>query len=353
MKDYDEIVKRHEQFWTLEPMKRPLIISVGDWVDGPRLIDSVPSLPTGRLKPEDINPKDFVPELSKIQEEGELVADDKIAMVEPLSPLPWMEAYFGCAVYNTDRHIWSHSDVKSTAELEQLMEKGVNSVWQDKYFEFFDVLRDYSSNWTVSQPILRGLSDIAAAILGTAEILFAMYDEPELMQNFYDHICRHSINFFRDHLEHLSPFHGGYVLGQFHVWSPGKCLRVQDDAMAVMSPALYQQYVIPRLSRIAALSDYTTIHLHLTCAPVLDQLLAVPEIRAVEYGIDEGAADAAMYVDTMKKIQDSGKPLILKARFTKENLDAIMKKLDCRGLCLVSVVRNKKEALNILDYFGV
>jgi hypothetical protein len=354
MKNYPEIIKRHELFWTMQTVKRPLLINaLGDWVDGPRLIASVPALPKGCLKPDDIRPGDFLPELTKICEEGEAVADDKIAMTEPLSPLPWMEAYFGCAVNHADRHMWSKSSIKGVPDIEAAIKKGVNREWQDKYFEFFHALLDYSPRWAVSQPILRGISDVAAAMVGTQEMLFAMFDEPDLMCRFFDYICQNMMNFFEEHLKHIRPFYGGYTVGQYHLWTPEHCIRIQDDSMAVVSPALFKEFFLPRIARLAGITDYTVIHLHLTSAHVLDQILSLAEIKAVEYDIDEGSAKAAMYVDNMKKIQAAGKPLIIKARFSGEDLDTLTKRLDFRGLCLIPVVRNKAEAQEILNYFGV
>ena len=85
MKNHDEVIQRHKLFWEMDHVKRPLIINSYDWVDGPRLIGSVPSLPMGCLKPEDIQARDFIPELERICAEGESVGDDRLPMTEPLS----------------------------------------------------------------------------------------------------------------------------------------------------------------------------------------------------------------------------------------------------------------------------
>jgi len=355
MKNYDEIIERHKLFWEKAEVKRPLLINVYDWVDGPRLIDSVSSLPSGCLKSEDIRPRDFIPELEKIRAEGELVNDDRLPMTEPLSCLPWMEAFFGCQVNNTDRHMWSKSSLEGITAVKEYMKKGPSAAWKDAYFEFMKTLQNYSKDnngrWGVAQPILRGIADVSAAIMGTEPMIFALYDEPELMEEFFGYISKNMKAFFEENLERLEPFHGGYILGQYFIWAPEKCLRIQDDAMAVLSPSLYSKFIMPLNRKIASISKYNAIHLHLTAAHVLDQITAAPEIKAVEYDIDEGSAKASQYVDDMKKIQAAGKAMIIKARFNREDLEVLAKNLSYRGLCLIPVTRNKQEAQDTLAFF--
>ena len=352
MKNHDEIIQRHKLFWEMADVKRPLLINVFDWVDGPRLIDSVPSLPAGSLAPENISAREFIPELEKIRAEGESVNDDRLPMTEPLSCLPWMEAFFGCQVNRTERHMWSKSSLQGTEGVKEYMKKGPVAAWKDKYFEFMEALQNHSDGWGVSQPILRGIADVSAAIMSTEPMLFALYDEPDLMHGFFDYIRKNMTVFFEENLRRFKSFHGGYLLGQYFIWAPEKCLRIQDDAMAVISPHLYQEFIMPLNRKIASLSQCTTIHLHLTAAHVLDQIISAPEIKAVEYDIDEGSATAAMYVDNMKKIQAAGKIMIIKARFSREDLDVLSKALSYKGLCLIPVVKSRQEALDILAYFG-
>ena len=352
MKNHEEIINRHKLFWDMADVKRPLLINVFDWVDGPRLIGSVPSLPAGSLKPGDINARDFIPELERICAEGESVNDDRLPMVEPLSCVPWMEAYFGCEVNNSGKHMWSKSRYEGVAAVKEYMKNGPVAAWKDRYFEFMEDLQKHSGKWGVSQPILRGIADVSVAAMGIEPMVFALYDEPDLMHGFFEYIRKNMTDFFEENLKRFTRFKDGYLLGQYFIWAPEKCLRMQDDAIAVISPHLYSEFVMPFNRKIAALSKYTTIHLHLTAAHVLDQIISVPEIKAVEYDIDEGSATASMYVDNMKKIQDAGKVMIIKARFSREDLDVLTKELSYRGLCLIPVVRNKQEALDTLAYFG-
>ena len=352
MKNYNEIIERHKLFWELADVKRPLYINSYDVVDGPRVIDNVSSLPKGRLKPEDIIARDFIPGLEEICAGAESVGDDRMPMSEPLTYLPWIEAFFGCQINRTERHIWSESNLEGVAAVKEYMKKGTSAAWKDKYFEFMKVLQDHSDGWGVAQTIMRGISDVAAAIMGTEPMLYAMYDEPQLMREFFEYIRKNTTVFFEEYLKLSKPFMGGYLLGQFYIWSPEKSLRMQDDAMAVFSPPLYQEFIMPLNRKIASISKYTVIHLHLTAAHALDQIVAAPEIKAVEYDIDEGSAKASMYVDDMKKIQAAGKAMIIKARFNREDLDVLAKNLSYRGLCLIPVVRDKQEAQDTLEFFN-
>ena len=41
---------------------------------------------------------------------------------------------------------------------------------------------------------------------------------------------------------------GGVVFGAFRIWGPGKTAKVQCDASAMFSPAMFEQFVVPALT---------------------------------------------------------------------------------------------------------
>ena len=122
--------------------------------------------------------------------------------------------------------------------------------------------------------------------------------------------------------------------------------------MAIFSPDLFREFIVPEIIRLTSLSEYSVMHLHLTSNHVLDQILEIKSIRVVEYDIDAGSSDARHYIGNMKKIQNAGKSLIIKSEFNKEDIDVVLNELDTQGLCLMPVVYSQAEMDNVAAWLN-
>ena len=338
-KDYDEIIQRHKNFWNFSGEDRkPLLIFIDDWVDGPRLLTAAGKVDPAKLKTSDFEAERFLPIHKEICLKAERIEDDKITMTEPLVAIPWLEAYHGCDITLEGKFIWPQKAFAEIEEVDRLIAEGPRKEWLDCYLKYMRKLSsEFTDRWAVSQPILRGIADVACALTGTQNFIYGLIDDESRSRDLISYIANNSQYFFKQHLENTPSFRGGYVMGQYFLWTPEKCLRIQDDAIAVLSPDLYQNFVLSYIEELSKITNYTLMHLHLTSAPMLDQLCAIKGIRAIEYDIDEGCESVGEYIDTFKKIQKSGKNLIIKARFKDCDIQAI-KKMDMRGLCLIPVV---------------
>jgi len=351
MKKYDEIIARHSGFWERkEDRRRPLLIFSHDWIDGPKLMKAMGDV-SGRLDTGDVDAGKFLGVHREIIREAEMVDDDSIAMAEPLVSVPWMEAYNGCAPFRVGEYIWPEKVLGDFSRTDAVIEKGPERKWLDLYLAYQKKLcEEFGGKCAISQPILRGVADVACAMAGEENVIFGMIDHEDNARKLFSYIAGNSEEFFRRHMEGMPRFRGGYVIGQYHIWAPEMCLRVQDDAMAVFSPKLYEEFALGHTERMAHLTDYTVIHLHLTSAHILDKICALGPVRAIEYDIDEGSERVENHIGTFEKIQKHGKNLIIKARFSKTGVEAV-KKLDFAGLCVIPVVDSKEEALDILNQF--
>jgi len=351
MKNYDEIIERHSGFWErAEGLRRPLLIFSHGWIDGPKLMRAMGDV-SGPLKPGDVDAGKFLNIHREIIAEAEMVDDDSIAMAEPLVSVPWMEAYHGCAPARVGEYIWAEKVFSDFSGADAVIEKGPDEGWLDQYLAYQKRLSaEFSGECAVSQPILRGVADVACAMAGEENVIFGMIDHEDAAHRLFAYISDTGENFFRRHMEGMPRFKGGYVVGQYHIWTPGMCLRVQDDAMAVFSPKLYEDFVLSHTERMVKLTKYNVVHLHLTSAHILDKICALDAVRAIEYDIDEGSERVENHIGTFKKIQSRGKNLIIKARFSKAGVEAV-KELAYAGLCVIPVVDTKEEAIGILKEF--
>ena len=347
---YGASIGRAKRFWAGDRVERPLLIFQYDWVSGPRFMPYLGK--EGMLCPQDIAPGKFLAMHERIAAESDAIDDDAVPMAEPLVSVPWMEAYCGCGAMAKGHHIWSKKAGSVAGGIDGLVERGADAAWLDQYVHYFKKLKEaFGGRLAVTQPILRGLADIAGALFGEEQVIFGMFDEPAAMRRLFRHLADASRHFFETHLSLLERFSGGYAVGQYQLWAPEKCLRIQDDAMAVLSPSLYREFILPHTEAMAGLADYSLMHLHLTSGPYVDDICKIAGLRALEYDIDEGAEHVADNIGTFRKIQAAGKNLVIKARLDDHDLESL-RQLDYSGLCVIPVIYEGARAVEIMKFFG-
>lgn len=76
----------------------------------------------------------------------------------------------------------------------------------------------------------------------------------------------------------------GCVFAAFSLWGPGKTAKVQCDAASMLAPEHFKRFVRPALTRQCEWLDYSMFHLDgTTCFPILDALLEIEPLKAVEF----------------------------------------------------------------------
>lgn len=263
--------------------------------------------------------------------------DDLFRTLEPLTFFPWAEAAAGCPISYTGKNFWS----------EPVPEPGgsdFDSDWLNIYTDLIDrLVGRFGDDYPVGQPILRGPLDLAAAVYGDENMVYRFYDHPDSMKGFLDRAAEIFLRFVQSTHQGVPPFLGGSVLGSYYIWTPGTCLRLQEDAMALLSPDLYREFVHPVDCRIGSEADYTLFHLHASGLHLLDCLLENQFIKILQVSKDEGR-DLEPILPALRKVQNAGKCLLLKGRLNNDDLTLIKKSLDVRGLCIQAVVLTQKEA---------
>ena len=144
---------------------------------------------------------------------------------------------------------------------------------------------------------MRGVSDLMAALLGVERLIYAMLDDPGRVFALAERIAEFWIAFGRAQLDAVPRFAGGYGSFMYNLWAPGTCVWLQEDASALLSPSLYERFILPFDSQIAAAFDYTFIHLHparyIPFRPLLDT--ASPSSSCTSTGVALRRAISSRY----------------------------------------------------------
>ena len=296
------------------------------------------------LTPEMIDPAAFLDDHVRLLREGETIGDDLIRGACPAQlAFPWLPGMLGCKVRILPQTIvgeeWGCAwEEALAARLDP------DNPWCAKYFEYADALVRLSGGaFPVSHAAEIGPTDLHAVLRGHTRSLLDLVDEPERSEQLLWRLGE----FFRDATraiwQRLPLFHGGYFDAQYSLWAPGPIIRMQEDATAVYSPALYRRFVQPVDRMLASSFASSFIHLHSTSMFLLEAFLEIEEIRCFEINNDELGPPLARMVPYYQRVQQAGRPLLIRGSFTPDELRLLADSLDPRGLFLNVMVTSMEE----------
>jgi hypothetical protein len=184
-------------------------------------------------------------------------------------------------------------------------------IWFVKHQAIIEAgLRRSEGRFLVGMPDLIENIDVLAALRGTQTLLVDMIERPGWVRQRVAEINAAYFAAF-DHLFELieDPW-GGNAFCAFHIWGPGKTAKVQCDMAAMISPAMFGDFVVPVLSEQCAWLDYAMYHLDGTQAMIhLDQLLEIEALDAIEWTAQAGRPGGGdpVWYDLYRRILAGGK----------------------------------------------
>lgn len=98
-------------------------------------------------------------------------------------------------------------------------------------------------------PDMQGTLNTAGLVLNQEEMLMAMYEQPQQLQQFLDRVC----DFLIDYARYLRKETGDHVCGNIWPYPFFPCdmgLSLTEDLMPLLPPDLYERFGIPALRRL-------------------------------------------------------------------------------------------------------
>jgi hypothetical protein len=342
---------RHSKFLKFGETDRPIIgFYVGGWEGLSRYAENSESLfPKGIIKAEDVTIEKFQ-QMYKNYAKSHFYDDDFVHTLDPVPSIPWAEAACGCPIYFTGKNFWSQK-IGYEKAMESLKNLPIsNNPWIKKYGEFIKYLASEFPNDAIGQSILRGPLDILCALIGESEVIYNFYDEPEFVKQSLAKLSEVFNEFLRVQIELTPEYYGGYGIGQMYMWTPGTNCRIQEDAMALITPAHYDEFVYETDEKITSVTNYSLYHVHATGMFIMDKIVRNNNLSIVQVMKDEGDTKISDLIEGMKTIQKAGKSVLVKGKFDKDDIEVMRKNLDRRALSLGCVVNNKEDANELKEY---
>jgi hypothetical protein len=200
-------------------------------------------------------------------------------------------------------------------------------------------------DYLVGCPDLVENIDILAAMRDPQTLLFDMIERPEWVEQKVVEINRAFFESYQRIYDLIKLEDGSSCFGPFEIWGPGKTVKVQCDASAMFSPAMFEQFVVPSLTAQCAWLDNSLYHLDGTQAVChLDALLAIDELDAIEWtpqaGIENGG-DPRWY-PLYRRILDGGKSVQI-VGVSIEQLKPLLDAVGGRGVYVLGSFRSADE----------
>jgi hypothetical protein len=308
-------------------------------------------LRNGTVTPGDIVVGDFAEDWERLYALHEEAGGDLIWSASPFFGLPWVEASLGCEVIADFTTGSTRSlpprDFGGSKDIPQFSE---SNPWVQKLLEFIpSEVAASRGRYPVGVTLMRGISDLLAALYGSERFLFRMMEEPADVHAAVEKLTDYWIRFGKCLLDHVPSFHGGTGAFFYSLWTPGQCIWLQEDAAALLSPDLYGEFIFPADAHIAAAFDHTVIHLHPARFIPVDFLVDTA-IDVIELHFDRGGPAAPQLAPFHRKILER-KPLFVFGDLSRGDLDFMLEHLPWNGLAIDMAVSSADEAAKLWRHF--
>jgi hypothetical protein len=339
--------------WIEMKNARPLLgFTLGSYYPLRRYPAGVRRLREGIVRPEDIVVDDYLEDTERLFRLHEEAGGDMVFSAAPFLGIPWLEASLGCGVV-ADHSTGSTRSLPPPwfASSPRIPEFDETQPWVAKMLEFIPALaRQSGGHYPVGVTLMRGISDLLSALYGSEAFVLRMHDEPEEGRRIVESLTEYWIAFGRCLLDRLPLFHGGTGSFLFSLWCPGKMIWLQEDAVALLSPKMYREFIYPADCRIAATLEHTVMHLH-PSRLIPSKLLMETKLAVIELHIDHDGPRACELYEHYRTIL-AAKPLLIWGDLTSADLDFVFERLPHPGLAVNVVVASVEEAQRIWARMG-
>ncbi|HZT31486.1 MAG TPA: hypothetical protein VFA33_16475 [Bryobacteraceae bacterium] len=338
-------IARYQAFWRRADVTRPLVgFTLVGWFPLGEFAACRAWGSADTLTPGMIDPEAFLDDHLRMLREGESMDDDLIRGACPgQAAIPWLPGIAGCTLRILPQSILGE---EKQVPWEQALDVGLDAgnPWLCKYLEFAQALvRRAEGAFPVSHSPEIGPTDLHAMLRGHTSSILDLTDDPERSAELLWKMGELFRDLTEEFWKHVPLFHGGWFDAQYSLWAPGPIIRMQEDATAVYSPALYRRFVQPVDRMLAAHFPSSFIHLHSTSMFLLDAIFEIREIQCFEVNQDALGPPVAEMIPYFQKVQAAGKPLLVRGSFTPEEVRRLMDALEPRGLFLNIMVNRMDE----------
>ena len=218
--------------------------------------------------------------------------------------------YLGCKGVESPGTVWCEPMFDKPEDARFVFDKK-NFYWDFSYRLAKDALRLGKGKYLMAfEDFIEGL-DTLAAMRGTEPLLIDLIERPDWVHRClrqitdrYFHVYDIRYDLYRDEV-------GG---SSFWAWAPGRMAKFQCDFSAMISPAMFKEFMVPVLAEMTERVSYCMYHWDGPGAiPHHDLLLSLPRLTMIQWTPGSGADPdhSPRWWPLFHKTFDAGKKVII------------------------------------------
>lgn len=230
------------------------------------------------------------------------------------------------------------SDVHPTYDPDNVWWKRVQTVTTE-------AVRRWNGQVAVGHTDLGGNLDILASYRGTDRLLLDLIDRPEEVERLAGEVTRLWLRYYDELDAAIRKDAAIQKDGQGRpacrgtscwtpIWSTGTTYMLQCDFSYMISPAMFERFVLPDLTACCDHLDHGFYHLDGKGEiPHLDLLLSIKRLRGIQWIPGDGNPPPDQWLSLLKRIRDGGK--LCQVFVSPDGAQQIVHNLGGRGFMLV------------------
>jgi hypothetical protein len=303
------------------------------------------------IKPESVIPALVKNDYEHVFANRTFMGDDLIPFAAPWRGIPWLEAMCGCSVQYASGSLAPKAWIPTCAQLQD-MPIPAHTQWLTCMRRQLDDLRaDLPEDCWVSPTILRGPSDVIAALRGLEDFYCDLYDDPDTVTRTAARVNQLLLEVLDTHFQVVSPKLNGY--GHiFGYWAPEETVVIQEDAMGMCAPSVYRDIFRPFNQQIVDhLGSCVLFHLHSTGYAHFRDILGIQGLAGLELTVEQNGPSLMDMLPDLQEILERSR-LILYVEAYVDELVEVVRQLPQVGLYLqvpTTHVRTETEFQDLLQ----
>ncbi len=227
-----------------------------------------------------------------------------------------------------------------------------DDVWRKKHEALYltAAAKARRDDFQLGRPCLLPANDLISMHMGTTEFLTALVDEPDWMRNAItrgaEELLAERLR-LRDAVRDTHDYWYGNA-GWMPFWAPTPYVTTQSDVSCMLSPDMFEEFIVPELDLYGAAFGAMWYHLDGRDARRhLRRLLSLPYMRVIQYvPTPAEPPNGPEQIDLYREIQSAGK--IVHVQVAKDLVEPLIRGLDPSLLVLDVRCESIEEAEELL-----
>ena len=312
--DLDEARARLAAWWNGEDIGRPAMqihIVPDAPVEDPGLPPAMPR-PDGWVTDYSTTDYDYRVNIARRAFVDRMCMAEAIPVVAPDVGPNTLALYLGCKGVEMPGTVWFKSFIHDPEPVvPEFKFDPDNFYWKFTSRLAMDLARFGKGRFQQQFPdFIEGL-DTLAAMRGSERLLFDLLERPEWVHACLDRITDVYFEYYDRFYEIMKDDVGGST---YWCWAPGRMAKFQCDFSAMISPAMYREFMLPRLRKMVSKVDHCIYHLDGPDAVRHHgMLLEIEDLDMIQWIPGDGAAPAwdPCWWPLMHEIVDAGKKIMI------------------------------------------